>query len=216
MSTTTGAAQASSGGRFYGKEGFQPRRILRQMITLQTGWYSVFFAVAGASNLAVGIEWTGVAKFFTSTEYNFDTTSGTVLVCSQWVASILYAPFISYIVERAKKVLDFTVTIQFWHLLLSLYFGFPGLSWWGVSLVGCVVGTLIAEAICMRWEMQDIELKYSPVATTTTNGNHIGAEMPDTPGGSHALPNVIGEENMLNDFDSDMRDMQKRENASKV
>eukprot|EP00392_Amoebophrya_sp_AT5.2_P002443 g2448.t1 len=211
LAAASESGASSSSGRFYGKEGFQPRRILTQMLVLQSGWYLVFCSATAFVDSFLGIDSSGW-QFFYGSNYTFDTDRGTVLICSHWVCSLFYAPFLSIVVVRAKKVLDFCVTVQFWHLLFCLLFEFPPLSWWGVALVGCVLGTLLSEAICMRWELEDISLggghgaksgasgggrnnKYSPVATneevdgsgtSRSNGGVIGKaavhiSVPDMP-----------------------------------
>ncbi|CAD7925783.1 unnamed protein product [Amoebophrya sp. A25] len=167
MSASGGAHQGA--GRFYGKESFNPRKILAQMTVLQSAWYLLFVSTVSMANHASGMD-LSASQFFVPSAYTFHTKRGVTLIFGQWICSLIFAPFLSFIIERAKKVLDFCVTIQFWHLVLCIFsHEFPGLAWWGVSLVGCVVGTLLSEAICMRWELQDIELggnnKYAPVAT---------------------------------------------------
>ena len=47
---------------------------------------------------------------------------------------------------------------------------FPGLNWWATACVGVFLGTLLSEAICMRWELRAIELSSSDARPVTKNG----------------------------------------------
>ena len=65
-----------------------------------------------------------------------------------------------YIVQRSKQCLDFTVTIHFWHFVLTcLCVGFPRVaSWWGLTFVSCVVTTVLGEYLCRRTELEEIPI----------------------------------------------------------
>lgn len=64
--------------------------------------------------------------------------------------------FLCFIVERAKKCLDFAATVHVLHLLAcTAYDGWPSSwEWWGVNLASLVVMALSGEYLCMRREMQ--------------------------------------------------------------
>jgi len=94
----------------------------------------------------------------------WSTTLGTCLILSNWIATMLFAPIMSKIVERSKKVLDFSITLAFWHLLISVCFsGFtmPNFTWWGTVILSVSAGTLLSEYLCMKMEMMDIQLTSS-------------------------------------------------------
>lgn len=63
-----------------------------------------------------------------------------------------------WIVQRAKKCLDFAATLYLLHLsACCAYGGFPrSLGWWGANVAGFVVTALAGEWLCLRREMQDI------------------------------------------------------------
>lgn len=65
------------------------------------------------------------------------------------------------LVERAKKCLDFTVTLYIIHLILCcLYNGFPtSFLWWFVYVLCVVVTALLGEWLCMRRELKDIPMR---------------------------------------------------------
>ena len=180
----------SFGGQFYRTEGFNPKQILLQMVALQVLWYAVFGFIVASADYAYGIEPTS-KQIFIQANYNLSSQIGVATVCGQWVSSVLFAPILSMVVVRVKKVLDFTLTIYFWHFLVCLHYELPGIGWWGTSSIAVLVGTLISEAICVRWELKTIELggsknRYEPVSATpvgneraTPNADTLEFEMPD-------------------------------------
>jgi len=64
------------------------------------------------------------------------------------------------VVERAKKCLDFTVTLYSLHLLFCCaYRGWPrSLEWWLLNGAGMGVMAALGEWLCLRKEMRDIPI----------------------------------------------------------
>jgi hypothetical protein len=69
------------------------------------------------------------------------------------------------IVEKAKKCLDFTITVFVVHLFFMCpMYGVPSLSplsWWCIHIALITVATLISEAVCMKLESQEIKLSIN-------------------------------------------------------
>lgn len=65
-----------------------------------------------------------------------------------------------YLVERAKKCLDFSVTLYVIHLLICImYGGWPSsITWWIVNCTGIAVMALFGEYLCIRRELQEIPI----------------------------------------------------------
>ena len=65
--------------------------------------------------------------------------------------------------ERAKKCLDFSFTIQFIHFLATTsHSGFPkSWTWWIVVAVAILITSVVGEFLCMRREMEEIKLGAS-------------------------------------------------------
>lgn len=70
------------------------------------------------------------------------------------------AVFMLYLIERAKKCLDFSATLYIIHLLLCiLYGGFPSsITWWVVNGTGLAVMALLGEYLCIRRELREIPI----------------------------------------------------------
>jgi hypothetical protein len=66
-----------------------------------------------------------------------------------------------FVVERAKKVLDFSVTMYFCHGVCTAFWdGVPvSWEWWAVILFCLVLQTLLGEYLTFRYiEMKEIPL----------------------------------------------------------
>jgi hypothetical protein len=71
------------------------------------------------------------------------------------------AGFMLYVIERAKKCLDFAATLYIIHLFICIiYGGWPAsLTWWVVNIVGLAIMALLGEYLCIRRELQDIPVR---------------------------------------------------------
>ena len=80
--------------------------------------------------------------------------------------SVVYrAGYIFYVVERAKKCLDFSATVYIVHLIICYtYGGWPAsLTWWIVNVVGLAIMALLGEYLCIKRELRDIPIsRYRP------------------------------------------------------
>ncbi|KAK4781198.1 hypothetical protein SAY87_017304 [Trapa incisa] len=65
-----------------------------------------------------------------------------------------------YLIERAKKCLDFSATVYMIHLLFCmLYGGFPSsITWWVVNGTGLAIMALLGEYLCIRRELREIPI----------------------------------------------------------
>lgn len=87
-------------------------------------------------------------------------TNFTLVLCL--VANALcFGVQLSFVVERAKKCLDFCLTYFCLHLVLCAYGrGFPTeWRWWLCQLVCLLVSSLCGEYFCMKKELQEINVK---------------------------------------------------------
>ena len=74
--------------------------------------------------------------------------------------SLAASGFLCLLVERAKKCLDFAVTLYLIHFCICFGFsGFPAeMNWWLVNIFSLVLTAVLGEWLCMRREMRDIPL----------------------------------------------------------
>ena len=81
----------------------------------------------------------------------------------------------AYIVEKANKCLDFTVTVFVIHLCFVWYeYKFPwALQWWLTQALIVTVNVLASEFFCMKLETAEIKLSVGHILE---RGKEIGKE----------------------------------------
>lgn len=77
--------------------------------------------------------------------------------CSVALSSAIY---MVYLIERAKKCLDFSATVYIIHLFICImYGGWPSsITWWVVNATGIAVMALLGEFLCIRRELREIPI----------------------------------------------------------
>ena len=66
-----------------------------------------------------------------------------------------------YVVERAKKCLDFAATAHILHFLGTIIYNqtFPASwTWWIVNVICLIIMSVLGEYLCMNRELQEIPL----------------------------------------------------------
>ena len=83
-----------------------------------------------------------------------------LVICAHLLNAALGAVYLSVVVERAKKCLDFAGTLFALHLALCCAFrGWPRAgAWWGVNGASLVLMAVLGEWLCVRKEMREIPL----------------------------------------------------------
>lgn len=141
---------------------FDPQLIVAQIVAMQSltyislgAWMLLLNGLAGRSISSVGLE-----HIFSHHTLRLSYTGGWVSVAAFFFNAIAGGCFLSIIVERAKKCLDFAATVHVVHLLNCwMYDGLPNSwEWWLVNLMSLVVMSLLGEYLCLRREMREIPL----------------------------------------------------------
>lgn len=70
------------------------------------------------------------------------------------------AVYMLFLIERAKKCLDFSATLYIEHLFICIvYGGWPSsITWWIVNVTGIAVMALLAKYLCIRHELREIPI----------------------------------------------------------
>jgi len=70
------------------------------------------------------------------------------------------AVYMIFLVERARKCLDFSATLYIIHLFFCImYGGWPSsMAWWVVNGTGLAVMALLAEYLCIKREQREIPM----------------------------------------------------------
>ena len=124
----------NSGGNFYASTGWDPSLIVAQILSLQFLFYLALGACFGFFHLFLGTP-VSLGMFFSHEKVHFNSGAGWVAVLASLGAAALGACALVAIVERAKKCLDFSVTVYGAHCFLCwCYGGFPDRwEWWAVE-----------------------------------------------------------------------------------
>ncbi|EEF34199.1 conserved hypothetical protein [Ricinus communis] len=114
--------------------------------------------------------------FFDFAAITTSTITGWCVIASFLLTSIAGAGFMLYLIERAKKCLDFSATLYIIHLFVCIvYGGWPSsVTWWVVSGTGLAVMALLGEYLCIRRELKEIPITRYRSRVGLGLGRHDG------------------------------------------
>ncbi|KAJ3671074.1 hypothetical protein LUZ60_008500 [Juncus effusus] len=146
---------------FYGAVVWDPWLIVTQIVLLQCLYYltlGLFMAVLVGTRAAR----MSLVYFFDFSTLTVSTVTGWCVVVSFLLTSIAGAGYMLYVIERAKKCLDFAATLYIIHLFICIiYGGWPlSFTWWVVNLTGLAFMSLLGEWLCIRRELREIPLTW--------------------------------------------------------
>lgn len=99
-------------------------------------------------------------QFFAHKLHTFESIEGFKNSLAVIIMAFITAVFLCVIVERAKKCLDFALTLYFIDFLLCIvYEGFPTTwAWWLIHLISLTISILLGEFLCSRRELEEIPM----------------------------------------------------------
>ncbi|CAG8667179.1 5398_t:CDS:2, partial [Dentiscutata erythropus] len=106
-------------------------------------------------------------------EFRADTVLGWTIGFA-WIAnSVVGIYLLVRVVQRARLVLDFSLTLHFFHLVITSYYSgqIPTtFIWWALNVVTCCIMIFGGELYCMRKEMEPILLNEDSGEGSSTAG----------------------------------------------
>ncbi|KAL3618326.1 hypothetical protein CASFOL_038647 [Castilleja foliolosa] len=151
---------------FYGTVSWDPWLIVSQIVCLQCLYY---LCLGLFQSILVGPRVTkmSLVYFFDFATVTASTATGWCIMASILLSSIAGAGFLVYLVERAKKCLDFAATLYIIHLFVCFsYGGWPtSVTWWVVNITSLAVMALLGEYLCMKRELREIPIRYRSKST---------------------------------------------------
>jgi len=146
---------------FYGAVVWDPWLIVAQIVSLQCLYYltlGVFMEIL----VGTRVSRMSLVYFFDYSSVAVSTVTGWGVIASFIFASLAGAVYMVYLIERAKKCLDFSATLYIIHLLMCIiYGGWPSsITWWVVNGTGVAVMALLGEYLCIRRELREIPVRY--------------------------------------------------------
>ncbi|PSS17909.1 hypothetical protein CEY00_Acc12600, partial [Actinidia chinensis var. chinensis] len=144
---------------FYGTVVWDPWLIVAQILCFQCLYYltlGVFMAIL----VGTRVSRMSLVYFFDYATVSGSTVSGWCVIASFILSSLTGAVYMPYLIERAKKCLDFSATLYIIHLFICIiYGGLPSsLTWWVVNGTGVAVMALLGEYLCIRRELREIPI----------------------------------------------------------
>ncbi|XP_019425094.1 PREDICTED: protein SYS1 homolog isoform X1 [Lupinus angustifolius] len=156
---------------FYGAVVWDPWLIVGQIVCLQCLYY---ITLGMFLSLLVGtrVSRMSLVYFFDYVTITASTVTGWCVIASFLLSSIAGAVYMLYLIERAKKCLDFSATLYIIHLFICIvYGGWPSsITWWIVNGTGIAVMALLAEYLCIKRESREIPItRYRSKVTQVLN-----------------------------------------------
>ncbi|XWS16374.1 hypothetical protein CRYUN_Cryun34aG0081700 [Craigia yunnanensis] len=144
---------------FYGAMVWDPRFIVAQIVCFQCLYY-LTLGVFLSFLVGTRVSRMSLVYFFDFATVTTSTVTGWCVIVSFLLSSIAGAGYMLYLIERAKKCLDFSATLYIIHLFICLiYGGWPSsITWWVVNGTGVAVMALLGEHLCIQRESREILL----------------------------------------------------------
>ncbi|CAI9281242.1 unnamed protein product [Lactuca saligna] len=144
---------------FYGSVVWDPWLIVAQIICIQCLYYltlGFFMAILVGTRVSM----MSLVYFFDYATISISTVTGWCVIASFILSSVAGAGFLLYLIERAKKCLDFAATLYIIHLFICIiYGGWPtSITWWIVNGTGLALMALLGEYLCIKRELREIPI----------------------------------------------------------
>mmetsp|Transcript_9725 Transcript_9725/g.13748 ORF Transcript_9725/g.13748 Transcript_9725/m.13748 type:complete len:184 (-) Transcript_9725:137-688(-) len=158
-SISEGPRRSTSISKQKNSNSFHPKLITAQIISLQSIHYLVLSILFQMNYFLFGKNIT-IDRIFTVDHLNIWEGRSWPDVGAILLSSIIGSFLLMFIVEKAKKVLDFAVTLTFIHLMAcTIYGGIPSnFDWWIVHILGMIITILLGEYLCSRRELREIPM----------------------------------------------------------
>ncbi|XP_052180776.1 uncharacterized protein LOC127793980 isoform X1 [Diospyros lotus] len=144
---------------FYGALVWDPLLIVAQIICFQCLYY---LTLGLFMEILVGtrVSRISLVYFFDYVTITASTVTGWCVIAAFLLSSLAGAVYMLYLIERAKKCLDFSATLYIIHLFICiLYGGWPSsITWWVVNGTGVAVMALLGEYLCIRRDLREIPI----------------------------------------------------------
>ncbi|KAL0663347.1 hypothetical protein Bca4012_100184 [Brassica carinata] len=163
---------------FYGTAVWDPWLIVGQIICLQCSFY-LSLGVFMILFLGLRVPRLSLVYFFDYATLTTSTVTGWCVIASFLFTSLAGAVYMIFVVERARKCLDFSATLYIIHLYLCiLNGGWPSsMAWWVVNGTGLAVMALLAEYLCIKREQREIPMDRFHSTSETRNQAQVSSKI---------------------------------------
>ena len=163
------------GGKlFAGQRGFDPKTIVLQIIALQLVYYFTLSLSVIVVDALTGHQ-RHMGQLFSNTVFDMKMDYSFVTLIAHLINILPTVVAEAYIVEKANKCLDFTLTIFIIHLCCTSFtYKFPQtFAWWFYHSVLVTITVLAAEAFCLKLETAEIKINVGDIIE---RGKELGKE----------------------------------------
>jgi protein SYS1 len=138
---------------------FDPQLIVAQIILLQGLSYLTIILFLFLFHEMLGTRSDTLTLHHVLSRSALDETGAFLYAFVNILNGFFIGVYLSFIVERAKKCLDFASTLYFFHFMITWWYdGFPwGWQWWVLNIVALVCAAVSGEWLCMRRELREIK-----------------------------------------------------------
>lgn len=162
------SATSGSGGAFYGRESFNPGRIINQVLLLLVIMYVTDFWLLVIFDYMLGVRFGSrragqlaavFSQMFDHSVLSLSTSRGIIAIGCFYVSVVgVCSVAFRSLVGRAKRALDFTVTIMLMHFACCAVFnGIPTSgTWWIVVSTAGLGMVIVSEVLSRRDELREI------------------------------------------------------------
>lgn len=140
-----------------------PVLIVSQMVALQCLYYAALGGYFTVMHVMYGFPLSLERVFGTTQKLDLRSSAHALELSGVLAAGVFGAVALTVVVERARKCLDFSVTLYGAHAVLCL--GYSGLAapratWWLAHGSALVVMVVLGEYLCSRRELREIPLVH--------------------------------------------------------
>ena len=143
-----------SGKLFAGNRGFDPVTIGMEIVAMQCLYYLTLSLCLLVTTSLLGLR-PSLGQLFVPSSFELSQKYSFVTLCANGLNIILVVISQAFVIEKANKCLDYTLTVFFVHLCAVIGYNgrFPWmLEWWLYHFVIIFVTTLAGEYTLMRIE----------------------------------------------------------------
>lgn len=141
---------------------FNPKFIISNICLIFSVHYiiNIFFTIIFNSFFRTKLH---INQILSDEAIDLSSKYGYCYLCSLFFTNLFMIISFVFIVDKAKKILDYVLTDFFFHLVLcTINCSFPSkFLWWIINLIYVFLITLISEYISLKIEQKEIKLDFS-------------------------------------------------------
>ena len=141
---------------------FDPILIISQIFLIFSMYHTTQIFFTFLFNTLFGLK-LHIDQILSSEALDFSTSYGIAYLCSSFFTYLFMCVILIVIVDKANKILDYTLTNFLFHLILTtLNSHFPRSFMWGsMHICFLIIVTLISEFVSLKLDQRGIKLNFN-------------------------------------------------------